>query len=201
LIEGVTCVILVGGESRRMGSSKARTELAGKAMLERVIAQVRPLFEEVIISTHKEHFSFPGIKVVKDALPGRGPAIGLCSTLTKAQNPWVFVIGCDQPLVQPKLVQRLAALREGYDCVVPKVGGRVQSLCALYKKRCFLYLTERILRGERGLVSFLEETAGLRIRYVEEGELREADPELKSFMDVDTREELKEAEKILKNQE
>jgi molybdopterin-guanine dinucleotide biosynthesis protein A len=184
-----------------MGSSKARTELAGKAMLERVIATVRPLFEEVIISTHEEPFSFPGIKVVKDTFPGRGPAIGLCSTLAKTHNPWVFVIGCDQPLVQPKLIEKLAALRDGYDCVVPKVGERVQSLCALYKKSCLPPLTERILRGVRGLVRFLRDSEGLRIRYVEERELKEADPELKSFVDVDTREELEEAEKILKSQE
>jgi molybdopterin-guanine dinucleotide biosynthesis protein A len=184
-----------------MGSSKARVELAGKALLERVLAQVRPLFPEVIISTREEPFSFPGIPVVKDEFSGRGPAIGLCSALARAHHPWVFVIGCDQPLVRPELVRYLAALRDSHDSVVPLVSGKVQTLCALYKKSCIPPLKTRILRGERGLVSFLRETEGLSVRYVDEGELRRADPGLKSFLDLDTREDLLEAERILKNQE
>jgi molybdopterin-guanine dinucleotide biosynthesis protein A len=201
LIEGVSCVILAGGESRRMGTNKAHTELAGEAMLKRVLARVRHIFPEVIISTHDEPFSFPGIPVIKDAITGRGPAVGLCTTLARARNPWVFLIGCDQPLVRPELIRYLAGLRDGYDTVVPEVSGRVQTLCALYKKSCLAPLTERITKGERGLAAFLRKTEGLRVRYVGEMELREADPGLKSFMDVDTREDLDEAEKILNSEE
>jgi molybdopterin-guanine dinucleotide biosynthesis protein A len=124
--------------------------------------------------------------------------VGLLTTLTKAADPWVFVIGCDHPLVRPGLVRRLAAMREGYDCVVPKVGGRVQTLCALYKKSCLPVLEERVLKGERGLFKFLKEAGELNVRYVEEEELKDVDPGLESFVDVDTTEELERAEEILK---
>jgi molybdopterin-guanine dinucleotide biosynthesis protein A len=198
LIQGVSCVILVGGESRRMGSNKARVELAGKALVERVLIKLKPLFREVFISTREEPFTLVGTTAVKDEFPGRGPAVGLLTTLARAANPWVFVIGCDHPLVRPELVRRLAAMREGYDCVVPKVGGRIQTLCALYKKSCIAALKERVLKGERGLFKFLKEAGGLSVRYVEEEELKDVDPGLESFVDVDTTEELERAEKILK---
>lgn len=188
-----------------MGQDKAGTELAGEALVSRVLARVKDLFDEVFISAHGEDFSLPDrggrgdIEVVKDAFPGRGPSVGLLTTLSKARNPWVFIIGCDHPLVSPELVHYLSALREGHDAVVPRVGGRVQTLCALYKKSCIEPLKERVLKGERGLVRFLKETGDLSIRYVEEDELKQIDPGLLSFVDVDTPADLVRVEKILKN--
>jgi molybdopterin-guanine dinucleotide biosynthesis protein A len=184
-----------------MGTNKASVELNGKAMLERVLERLGGIFTEVIISAHgDERYSYPGIPVVTDALKGRGPAVGLCSALAVASNPWVFIVACDQPLVSPELARKLAGMREGFDCVVPRAGGKVQTTCAMYNRTCLHPLTERVKKGSRGLVSFLRETP-LRVRYVEDGELRTADPELKSFIDVDTPEDVGKAEKIIKPKE
>ena len=181
-----------------MGRNKAEAELVGTTLVERVAATVAPLFGELMLSLNPEgtEISVDGFTALKDTLPGRGPALGICSALGASKNDWLFAVGCDHPFLSATLVRYLSELRSGHDAVVPVVGGRAQTLCAFYKKTCLGPLTERIERGERGLTRFLKETKDLSIRYVEEASLLQADKELTSFIDVDTEEDLRKAEGI-----
>lgn len=207
-VEGVSCVILVGGESRRIGSDKAQIEFNGRQLFSHVFEKVSPLFEDIMISAHDGKYPIDALEKIKearlitDSSNGRGPALGLCSALAEASNDWVFMTACDQPLIEPALIRHLVTLKDGFDCVVPVTNGKTQSLFALYKKTCLEALSERISKAEtkkgRSLYGFLEETDGLKVRYVKEEELKEADPALKSFIDIDTLEELSELEKNIK---
>ncbi len=211
-LKEVSCVILVGGESRRMGSDKSKIRLNGRSLLAHVLDAVKDIFRDIMVSAHTPDYSHDdikglcGIRLVTDRVRGRGPSLGVCAALESAENPWIFVLPCDLPMVNVSLIRYLAQLRNGYDCVVPVVGGRIQPLFALYRKTCLEPLVARIGRGggskrERGLAGFIEETEQIKVRYVDESELKEADPELRSFMDVDTVEELKKVESILKKEE
>lgn len=196
------CVILAGGESRRMGRNKAEAELVGRTLVERVAVTVRPLFDERYLSLNPdgEQITVDGFTVLKDTLPGRGPALGVCSALEASKKDWVFVVGCDHPFLKEAVVRYLSELRTGHDAVVPVVRGRTQTICAFYKKTCLAPLKERIGRGERGLMKFLKDPAGLSVRYVSEASLLQADRELVSFIDVDTEEDLKKAtDKVAKD--
>ena len=201
MIGEATCVVLVGGQSRRMGSDKASSTACGVSLLERVLDVVVPLFDEVLIGAHEEGLYGDkvrrGARVVIDSLPGRGPALGVSKALGEAKNPWVFVVSCDVPLLRPALVERLATFREGSDAVVPEAGGRAQTMCAFYSKNCLALLTRRIEEGRRGLTAFLKEPS-LSVRFVTEAELKGADPALYSFMDVDTPGELERMEALIK---
>jgi molybdopterin-guanine dinucleotide biosynthesis protein A len=196
LIEDAACVILAGGESRRMGRNKAQAELVGRTLVERVALTVSPLFEERMLSLNPEGYqiSVDGFTVLADTLPGRGPALGVCSALERSKEDWVFVVGCDHPFLSATVVKYLSELRDGHDAVVPVVKGKTQTICAFYKKSCLAPLKQRVERGERGLMRFLKESDGLKVRYVDEASLLQADRELVSFIDVDTEEDLKKAE-------
>lgn len=91
------------------------------------------------------------------------------------------------PLIQPALVQRLIELADDFDALVPRIAGRPQPLLAVYRKACLpalrAALEERDLKVER----FLER---VRVRYVTEEQLREADPDLVSFFNVNRPEDL-----------
>ena len=101
------------------------------------------------------------------------------------------------PSLSGELVELLAGMREGVDVVVPDIGGRLQTMCAFYSRACLAPLTERINAGRRGIGGFLKDTE-LSVRYVNEGELTCVDPELLSFMDLDTPEELEKARGFFK---
>jgi molybdopterin-guanine dinucleotide biosynthesis protein A len=202
MIEGVACVVLVGGESRRMGEDKARVDLAGKAMVERVLDVVRPLFKELYIGAHEDGLLCDayGLPTVIDTLPGRGPVLGVCAALDKAREERVFVVSCDLPMLSAQVIEYLATQVEGVDAVVPMIGGRAQTTCAIYSRACLAPLEERLSSNEKGARSlnrFLEKTEGLKVRYVTEDELSKIDNDLESFVDVDTPQELLEAKRKL----
>ena len=200
-IKGVSCVILLGGESKRMGKDKAGVKLSGKTLFSMVYEKVSPLFDEVMVSARDKNYDVKKLmkkkatplpfRVVYDELPGRGPAIGLLSALKNARNVWVFAIGCDSPFVNSRLIRCLAKSKEGFDCVIPVHGKRLQTLFALYKKTCFAPLFSRVKKsGSPGLAGFIEESASIKVRHVTEKEIKTTDPGFESFMDADTPEEL-----------
>lgn len=203
VINDALCVVLVGGESRRMGRDKAQTPLSGKTLVERVLEVVRPLFSEVAIGAHEADYPAPeGIAVIADTMEGRGPALGICSALEYTEREWIFVVSCDLPFLAPGLISYLGGLREGADIVVPRTSDGVQTMCAFYSRRILPELSVRVRDGRRSLVSFFRESTGaVRIRYVEEDELRRADPELGSFKDVDTPEELDRASEVIEERD
>lgn len=200
-IKGVSCVILVGGESKRAGVDKAAIKLAGKSLLRRVHGVMKGIFQDIMISAHEAGRRVDvDARVISDpdGLEGRGPALGVCGALKGALYPWVFVTACDMPMVSGKLTRYLAGLRGNYDCVVPIAGGKAQTLCALYRKTCLPLLRRRVKAGRRSLAGFIEGTKTLKIRYVNEDELKKIAGGLKSFMDIDTPEDLDRAKKIFK---
>jgi molybdopterin-guanine dinucleotide biosynthesis protein A len=208
IISNVSCVILVGGESRRIGSDKARVVLGGKKLFSHVFEKLSPLFSDIMIGAHDSEYPIEELGDIKDArlitdrasnLDKRGPALGLCAALAEARNQWIFMTACDHPFIEPALVEYLATLRDDVDCVVPIIAGKFQPLFALYAKTCLDALNERVTTATnkkgRSLYDFLKETKGLRVRYVTEAEIEKIDPELKSFIDIDTNEELSVFEK------
>jgi len=203
IIEGLSCVILVGGESRRIGSDKAQVEFKGKRLFRHVFEKISPLFSDIMISAHDRSYptdtlgDIKAARLISDCIADkgvRGPVLGLASALSEARNQWVFMTACDQPLIEPKLIRYLAGLREGFDCVVPVADGKVQSLFACFNKSCLPALRERIekatIKKGRSLYGLLKEDQKIKVRYVTEVEIKKIDPELKSFIDIDTLDEL-----------
>lgn len=207
-ITDASCVILVGGESRRMnGLDKAQRKLNGKTLLRRVFESVEESFDDIMVSAHKADYltelDGKDVRIITDTLPGRGPALGISQALSEAKNDWILALACDQPMVDSKVIDYLAGLRDDtddtYDAVVPVSGGELQTLFAFYKRTCLRPLKARLDRKDarRSLKGFVENTEDLNVRYVKEEELKEIDNDLKSFMDIDTPEELSRMEDIL----
>lgn len=218
----ISCAVLAGGESKRLGADKSRLHIYGKALLERALEIVMPSFDDIMICVHETKEGFEEyvsnildntelacetrrtgkVRIITDSLTGRGPALGVCAALESSKNDWVFAVACDMPLLSASLMTRLSLMREGYDCVVPSFCGKAQPLFAFYKKSCLEPLAQRIRNAgsqkDRSLIGFLNNTKDLKVRYVEKAELNEADQGLYSFMDVDTPGDLEEAESILK---
>jgi len=197
MIRDVSCVILIGGESKRMGADKAHVQLAGRTLIERVLATVMPLFDDVMISGRDNTVEIEGTRFIKDRHAGRGPVIGLCAAMQEARHPYLFAIACDMPFVTTGLIEFLALSPDGYDVATPMRGGRPEPLCARYSATCLRGLEQRIREGKRGLVSFIENTHGLKVWRISEQELRKIDPDMRSFVDIDSADALAEAERVL----
>ena len=82
--------------------------------------------------------------------------------------------------------------RTGYDAVVPRRGGRPEPLHAVYGRGLIPAVEDLLARGG-GPLRLLLTAPGVRVRWVEEPELRRFDPKLRSLTNVNTPEDYERA--------
>jgi len=182
MISDATALILAGGDSRRMGQDKPTLLLEGETLLARVAGSMQALFPEVLVSVRSHRMDLPWQQVC-DADQGAGPLAGVLAGMAAAQTPWLFVLACDMPFISPPLVEVLAAARGNYQAVVPVVGGYPQPLAGFYARSALADLQHFAAGGGRSLRDSL---AQLQVNFVDETALRPHDPQLRSFFDLDT---------------
>ncbi|MFY9260767.1 MAG: molybdenum cofactor guanylyltransferase [Gallionella sp.] len=184
IISNCTALILAGGESRRMGQDKANLLLGEYTLLQRVTSSLRPLFVDMLVSVRHPRTDCD-LPQICDDTDHAGPLAGLLAGMTQTPTPWLFVVACDMPFISPSLVQALSAYRhEAWDAVVPVVDGHPQPLAAFYATRLVNKVRENLNgSGKHSLRALLTQCA---VCYVQESELRAADPVRHSFFDLDT---------------
>lgn len=182
MIPDCTAVVMAGGDSRRMGTDKASLLLGGQTLLQSVVTTMRQLFPQVIVSVRQPRADI-GLPQVCDEMPDGGPLAGLVASLGKIDTPWVFMVACDMPFVVPQVVELLAGYRARHQAVVPVVHGYPQPLAAFYAASCLAPLRASLAAQQKSLRGVLKQ---LDVRYVDEAEMLQADPHLRSFFDLDT---------------
>jgi len=188
IIQDCTALVMAGGESRRMGQDKANLILGGKSLLQTVAGTMEQIFPEVIVSVCQLRPAMNWLQVC-DFPDHRGPLAGLFAGLQKAETRWVFAVACDMPFIKPQVINCLSCYRNDVEAVVPLVQGYPQPLAAFYAKENLAVVSEILHRSSKQ--SFRELLDQLKVCYVTEDKLRDADPSLQSFRDLDTPEDVR----------
>lgn len=193
-IDGITGVILAGGKSSRFGRNKALADFNGTTLIERVTGILGRVFRNLIIITNSPlEYSYLKIPLYQDLIKGMGPVGGIYTGLDAIQGDWAFFCACDMPFINEGLVRHIAGLKEGYDAVVPKVDWKMEPLHALYNKRCIKAMKELIFKKE---FQTIKAFSSINVRFVEEEAIKQFDPELKTFMNVNRQDELERVVKL-----
>jgi molybdopterin-guanine dinucleotide biosynthesis protein A len=195
----VSAIILAGGKSQRMGVSKADLRLGKKSLLEWVAFALEGFGELLVVAPEAPKTLPAGAKLVTDepfdyaqVKPlGFGPLGGLYAGLAAASDEQSFVTGCDTPFLQPRLIAALIGQAQGYDALVPQAGQKKHPLCGVYSKTCLEPLASALASGKRSFISFFAEIA---VCFIEVEELRTYDPQLLSFFNLNTPEDIAAAE-------
>jgi molybdopterin-guanine dinucleotide biosynthesis protein A len=192
----VTGVVQAGGKSTRMGGApKALVELGGRRLIERVVAVVREVVDDVLVVTNTpELYRFLGLPMVADVFPDHGSLGGIYSGLAAAPGDAAFTVACDMPFLRAS-VARLVVERAGQaDVVIPRVGEQFETMHAVYGKACLPHMEARLRAGRFKIVGFFD---AVRVLEVSEAEVaRHADPAT-VFMNVNTPEELARARALI----
>jgi molybdopterin-guanine dinucleotide biosynthesis protein A len=194
----VTCIILAGGAGRRMGQNKSIIQVGGIQLFDYVYGKCQAIFPEIIIVTKKSlQFQFLGYQahIVIDEIPGAGPLGGLYTGLIKASYYHTYCVACDMPFLNPELIIQLAEKRFDYDVVIPKTKVGLEPLHALYSKRCIVPIKKILEKREYKVTKLLSE---VQVEYCKEEEIKKIDPSLKSFINVNTKKDLLDVQKMLK---
>ena len=188
-IDNVSGIILAGGKSSRFGFNKAFAEVDGTRLIEKVISVIESVFEHLIIITNTpEDFAYLRLPLFEDQVKGIGPLGGILTGLRSIPDDAGFVVGCDMPFLNGDLVRYMIDAQSDFDAVVPKFGWRVEALHALYHKRCLPAIEKMIGDKVYQTFRFLEVP---RVRYIETKEMRTTDPELRSMVNINSEQELK----------
>jgi len=192
----LTIAIQAGGESHRMGRNKALLPLAGRSLIEHLLARLEGLGDEILITTNRpQDYSFLGLRLVSDLFPGIGALTGLHAALAAAHGRSVLVLACDMPFICRPLLEHLVGLAPQADVVIPRHGDKYEPLHAVYNPRnCLPALENALAAGAKRLISFFPQ---VKVLTVEESELSRLDPHGLSFFNINTPEDLAQAERIL----
>ena len=187
-MDGVNGFVLAGGQSTRMGADKAFVELGGHTLLERALQTVSAVASEVRILGNREKFK--AIRdVIEDEFPDHGPLGGIHAALRASHEDLNLILAVDMPFVEARFLEYLVQRARAGAAVatVPRIAGRWQPLCALYR-RGFADVAEPALRAGKNKIDPLFGQVSLQV--IEEAELQEQSFALEMFRNVNTPEEL-----------
>jgi molybdopterin-guanine dinucleotide biosynthesis protein A len=192
----LTVAIQAGGQSRRMGRGKGLLPLAGIPLIEHILRRVKGLGDEILITTNQPRdYTFLGVRIISDPIPGVGALTALHTALSAAQGERVLVLACDMPFVSQPLLEYMINLTPQTDVVVPYHRGNYEPLHAVYNKRNCLPAVEGALEaGESRVISFFP---NVQVTIVGETTLTRLDPQGLSFFNINTPEDLDQATRIL----
>lgn len=193
----LTLVIQAGGESRRMGQDKALMPFLGRPLIERVLERLAPLADEVLVTTNRpDSYRFLGLPLVADLKPGRGALGGLYTAVATASHDVVAVAACDMPFASSGLFahQRDLLEAEAADVVIPPSGEGYgyEPLHAVYRREtCLPAIEAAIAADEWKLIAWFPQ---VKVRTLTPEELHRHDPSGLAFWNLNTPEELAQAE-------
>ena len=184
----VSAAVMAGGKSRRMGRDKAWLDVGdGRPIVQRVIDVMREVADEVFVVANDEVYRTLGLRVVPDRFPDGGALGGIATGIGAATHDRVLVAACDMPFLRAEVFRALVEHADGADAVVPRIAGQYETLHALYTKACLAPIERALGAGKMRVISFFDD---VRVRTLEEEDLHAVDPELRSFVNVNTPDEL-----------
>jgi len=188
-----TGIILAGGENKRFnGSQKAFIRISGKSIIAHIIKAFNTLFDEIIVVTNSPvPYLKWNVQIVKDIYPMRSSLTGIHAGLFYSQTPYAFIAACDTPFIQPALVKHiLHTIQPKYDVIIPQTQAGLEPLCAVYSKRCLPFIQRMMTQNLLKIQTFFNKVP---VKTLSEKVLRDIDPDLISFFNINTPEDLKHA--------
>jgi molybdopterin-guanine dinucleotide biosynthesis protein A len=201
VLEGnlMTSIVLAGGKAKRLGKDKLLEMVGGRPMLQRVVDNLTPVSGHILLVVAQGQ-GCPAVEArqarvdcMQDVYPGKGALGGIYTGLSATFSRHGLVVAADMPFLNSDLLRHLVSLSTDFDVVMPRVGGEIEPLHAVYSQACLPAIREELERSQLQIRVFLDK---VRVRYVEEAEIDRFDPRHLSFFNVNTPEDLMKAQEI-----
>lgn len=191
-----SAIILAGGKGKRMGyREKALIVLNGKPLITYVVRSLEKAVDNIIISVRDKAQEellihvLPGYTYVHDAYENTGPLSGILSGLTVCKDEYCFIAACDMPFINENAVKMLFKRSENHDAAIPRwEDGSLEPLHAVYKCKPMIFETKKAIRNAEKVI--LAPVHRMRVNYVEIEDIRKIDPGLRTFININTPEDL-----------
>ncbi len=186
-------IVLAGGKGSRMGGvEKPLINFRGNPLITYPVNVLKKICSEIIIACRdekqKELISsiLDDVTFSTDVYVGAGPLAGIHSGLEESHGEYAFIVACDMPFIQSRVVKRLGKEAVGHDACLPVWGdGRYEPLFAVYRRNTMLKEVKKSLENSETKIL----APVFRLKSVKEmsvSKFRDIDPELKSFVNINT---------------
>jgi molybdopterin-guanine dinucleotide biosynthesis protein A len=192
-----TGVILAGGMNTRFsGQDKAFLSVGGERIIDHLYSIFNALFEDIILVTNDPYKYLEwDINIVTDLFPVRSSLTGIHTGLFYTLNPFAFFAACDTPFLKKELVETIInSIEQRVDVVIPETPAGLEPLCAVYSKECLKPVEQHIIKNKFKIQQLFQKQ---RVKKIPEKILREKDPDLISFFNINTPQDQEKAEKML----
>jgi molybdopterin-guanine dinucleotide biosynthesis protein A len=191
-----SALILAGGLGSRLGyKEKANIDINGRTLIAYVIENLEEVVDDIIVSVRDEaqgkllNTRISKYRLAYDTCKNIGPLAGILSGLSACKDEYCFVVACDMPFINEKVVRLLFKKCEDYDAAIPRWGdGLLEPLHAVY--RCEPMIRETKKAIQKGETVILAPVFRLNINYVSVDDINKMDPDLMTFMNVNTPEDV-----------
>ena len=184
-----------------MGRDKCALEVGGRTLIQRAADALDEVAGEIIVvhapdQAPPEVHSQAPLRLFADPFEDAGPLVAIAAGLEAASAPVAIAVGCDAPQLQPALLRLLAEWAEaGRPLVAPLHEGVPQWSCAAWRRDALPVLRERIASGDRAVAAAADALEGVALLPLEA--YAHLDPAGRSFLNVNTPEQLAEARAAL----
>lgn len=212
----ISVVIQAGGESKRMGESKALVEFCGRPLICRIIERLGGVADELVITTNERERLAPiiekcanaenkfadiyrNIRLVPDKYKTRGALPGLYTALNAATHDMVAVVACDMVFASAALV--LAEISEmaksEADVVVPVNKHGYEPFHAAFRKSTCVPAIDRAIEADQSRVQCVFDDDDIMVVEFPHSRVLEVEPMGGCFINTNTPDELRRIESNL----
>lgn len=181
----ISCGILIGGKSSRMGCNKAFLNIENKTFLQKIAEELKE-YDEILVSVdYIEKYRELPYMLVEDSIKAIGPIEGIHQILLQARNEYVFICAVDMPFLKREMVDYITEfISSDYDCYVVCDQKRIHPLCAIYSKKVVSAIEALMEAGQYKLMELLK---CVRTKYIR---LEQSCFSKKIICNMNTKEEL-----------
>jgi molybdopterin-guanine dinucleotide biosynthesis protein A len=189
----ISGIILAGGKNSRVnGMNKALLKVGTRTIFERTYAIMNTFFDDLIVVTRTpEKYVRWDITIVPDVYQAHCSLNGIYSGLLYAINQQAFVCACDTPFISKELIAYMCdAYEDSWDAYYPQTENGNEPLFAIYSKRCLNCFKNHLQLKKYKITRCIK---SLKTKTIHESTLRIKDPNLLSFYNVNTEDDLADA--------
>ena len=194
----ILAVILAGGKSKRFGQEKSQVKLGDKTLLEHSLSKLKSKFDKILIVTNSN--TIKDYKTINDCIEGQlGPLVGVLSAMkwikkNKFSYNWIATFPCDTPFFNISIIEEFYKASKLNDNLLYFVKSKEKrhNIFGLWSLKLIEILEKDIIENNYRKVEKWANKIGVKTINVP---YEDIDP----FFNINTKEDLIEAEKILKN--
>jgi molybdopterin-guanine dinucleotide biosynthesis protein A len=201
----MSAIILAGGGSTRFGQNKGLIKLIEKPLILHALDKISSVVDNTVIvvkSKEQKKIFKEAIKrkaeIIIDKDKRQTPLVGSLAGFKVVQNEYALLLPCDAPFLSIKILKFLLEICGESFATIPKwPNSHIEPLHAVYHVKTATKAIETALNnGKLNMRSMISNM--YRVRYISTLILQKFDPQLQTFFNINTVDDLKKAVILIK---